>query len=211
MAAAVAILILRNPAAAPEATAVTTRAAAPAPAAPGAAAAPAARNEEALSFNDLPKQAAQAPAARPKSAAPPAAAPMPRTAPPAPLAKRAEPPPPASPPPAAQAPIEKKDGPPPGMQVAVGPGGMPEQPSFGAVQAAIAGVLGAARACVAGQDASSSAVLVFGSDGRVQSVTVSGPAAGTPSEGCIRNALKQARVEPFAKPSFTVKTPPIRP
>jgi hypothetical protein len=71
-------------------------------------------------------------------------------------------------------------------------------------------VLGGARACVAGQDAPSSATVTFGSDGRVQSVGVSGPAAGTPAEACIKAALSKARVQPFARPSFTVSTP-VRP
>jgi len=81
---------------------------------------------------------------------------------------------------------------------------VPDKPSTGAVQAAIGQVLGGARACVAGQDGPSRATVTFGSDGRVQSVSVSGPAAGTPSEACIRAALSKARVQPFARPTFSV-------
>ncbi|MCA9597117.1 MAG: hypothetical protein KC776_27575 [Myxococcales bacterium] len=83
-------------------------------------------------------------------------------------------------------------------------GDLPEKPSSGAVQAAISAPLGGARACVAGQDAPSRATVTFGSDGRVQSVGVSGPAAGTPAESCIRAALSKARVQPFARSTFSV-------
>lgn len=88
--------------------------------------------------------------------------------------------------------------------------GRPDHPSLGAVQAAVGAVLGSARACVAGDDQPSHAVLMFGSNGHVRSVTVSGPAAGTPAAGCIRAALRNARVEPFARSSYSVGTP-IRP
>lgn len=84
------------------------------------------------------------------------------------------------------------------------PTDVPEKPSTGAVQAAIGAVMGGARACVAGHDAPSRATVTFGSDGRVTSVGVSGPAAGTPAESCIRAALSKARVQPFARPSFGV-------
>ncbi|MCC6901635.1 MAG: hypothetical protein IT377_21870, partial [Polyangiaceae bacterium] len=77
-------------------------------------------------------------------------------------------------------------------------------------QAAIGSVMGSARACVAGPDEASRATLTFGSDGRVQSVAVSGKAAGTPAEACIKAALGKARVQPFARPSFSVGTT-IRP
>ena len=50
----------------------------------------------------------------------------------------------------------------------------------------------------------SSAQLVFGSDGQVASVTVGGPAAGTPAAACIESALKKARVQPFAASSFSL-------
>jgi hypothetical protein len=83
-------------------------------------------------------------------------------------------------------------------------GDIPEKPSTGAVQAAIGAVMGGARACVAGQDGPSSATVSFGSDGKVSSVSVAGPAAGTPAEACIKAALSKARVQPFARPSFSV-------
>jgi hypothetical protein len=85
-------------------------------------------------------------------------------------------------------------------------GGLPDRPSTGAVQAAVGSVLGAARSCLAGQLEASGARVVFGSDGSVQSVQVSGPAAGTPAASCIESAFKKARVQPFAAPSFSLAT-----
>jgi hypothetical protein len=81
---------------------------------------------------------------------------------------------------------------------------MTDRPSAGAAQAAVGAVLGNARACVSGHPQPSSAQLLFGSDGQVQSVSVGGPAAGTPAAACIEAALKKARVQPFAAPSFSL-------
>jgi hypothetical protein len=81
---------------------------------------------------------------------------------------------------------------------------MTDRPSAGAAQAAVGAVLGNARACVSGHPQPSTAQLVFGSDGQVQSVSVGGPAAGTPAAGCIEAALKKARVQPFAASSFSL-------
>ena len=78
------------------------------------------------------------------------------------------------------------------------------KPTTGAVQAALGSVMSGARHCVAGDDAPSSAVVVFGSDGRVQRVSVSGPAAGKASGACIEAQLGKARVQPFAAASFSV-------
>lgn len=97
-----------------------------------------------------------------------------------------------------------KDEPDVKMKPAATAGDLPDKPSTGAVQAAVGSVMGGARACVAGQDGPSRATVTFGSDGRVQSVSVSGPAAGTPAEACIRAALSKARVQPFARSSFSV-------
>jgi hypothetical protein len=83
-------------------------------------------------------------------------------------------------------------------------------PSSGAVQAAIGSVLGNARSCVAGDREASRARVVFDSTGAVSGVTVTGPAAGTPAETCIRTALSKARVAPFQKPNYSVDTT-IRP
>lgn len=90
----------------------------------------------------------------------------------------------------------------PAAQENTGPaaGSVPTKPSQGAVQGAIGGVLGAARACLGPDDPIARATVVFQSDGSVQSVSVSG---GGGKEGCIMGALKRARVSPFANPSFT--------
>ncbi|HEY0469938.1 MAG TPA: hypothetical protein VGC79_37385 [Polyangiaceae bacterium] len=81
---------------------------------------------------------------------------------------------------------------------------LPTKPTTGAVQAALGSVMSGARHCVAGDDAPSSAVVVFGSDGRVQHVSVSGFAAGKSSATCIEAQLSRARVQPFAAPNFSV-------
>lgn len=98
----------------------------------------------------------------------------------------------------------------PGMVMADSHGTLPDHPSTGAVQAAVGTVMGAARACVAGQSAASRATLNFGSDGRVQSVAVSGPAQATSAEPCLQSALSGARVQPFARAGYSV-TLTVRP
>lgn len=88
---------------------------------------------------------------------------------------------------------------------------LPNRPSVGAIQGAVGSVMGGARSCLAGQETGSKATVTFGADGRVKSVSVAGPAAGTPAEGCVRSALMGARVPPFSEPeysaSFTVRPP----
>ena len=116
---------------------------------------------------------------------------------------------PEKPAPAAAAPVEKtveKALPPdPALRPADSTGGaVPAKPSTGAVQAALGAVMSGARHCVAGEDAASSAVVVFSSDGHVQSVSVNGPAAGQSSGACIQAQLSRARVQPFAAASFSV-------
>jgi hypothetical protein len=83
-------------------------------------------------------------------------------------------------------------------------GGAADRPSAGAAQAAVGAVLGAARACIAGRPSPSSATIVFGSSGEVSQVSVGGEAAGTPAASCIESALKKARVQPFAAPTFSL-------
>ena len=94
--------------------------------------------------------------------------------------------------------------PPPAASSPGAAGDLPDSPPQGAVSGALGAVMGSARACVAGMDEPSHAQVVFGSDGRVTNVSVSGPAAGKAASGCITNALKRARVSPFRRPSFTV-------
>jgi hypothetical protein len=97
------------------------------------------------------------------------------------------------------------------LRPALGETGVPLEPSTGAVSSALGSALGSARRCVVGHDRPSKATVVFGSDGRVKSVAVSGPAARTPAETCIRAALSQARLPRFARPTFTVRGVTIRP
>ncbi len=83
------------------------------------------------------------------------------------------------------------------------PGSVPTKPSQGAVTGALGAVLPAARACLGPDDPISRAVVVFGSNGSVQSVSVSGGAAGKPAEGCIKGALAHAKVAPFAEATYS--------
>ena len=104
-------------------------------------------------------------------------------------------------------PVEKSLPPDPALRPADSSGGeLAAKPSSGAVQAALGAVMSGARRCVAGEDAPSSAVVVFASDGRVQHVSVSGPAAGQASGACIEAQLGHARVQPFAASAFSVST-----
>ena len=106
---------------------------------------------------------------------------------------------------APEKPIEKSLPPDPALRPADSRSGeLAAKPSTGAVQAALGAVMSGARRCVAGDDAPSSAVVVFGSDGRVQRVSVSGPAAGQASGACIEAQLGRARVQPFAASTFSV-------
>lgn len=86
------------------------------------------------------------------------------------------------------------------------PGTLPQEPSVGAVQAALGQVLGSARVCVAGHSDSSRATVTFDSTGVVRAVSVTGPAQGTPAEKCIQTALSAARMAPFAQSSFSART-----
>jgi hypothetical protein len=145
----------------------------------------------------------QAAAARPQAPAPLAArsvaSPRPPAAEPAPsaLAGQAEPDPlpydslqPAAA--AGSVPI------PPGAGT---PWNVPRRPPVGAIQAAFATVLPAARACLGPGDPASRAVVTFRSDGTVQDVSL--PARTASAEGCVRAALEKARVPPFAEGTYS--------
>lgn len=82
-------------------------------------------------------------------------------------------------------------------------GNVPTKPSQGAVTGAIGAVLPGARACLGPDDPVSRASVVFSSAGTVQSVNVTGHAAGKPAEACIKGALMKAKVAPFAEPTYT--------
>ena len=77
------------------------------------------------------------------------------------------------------------------------------KPSQGAINGALGAALPGARACLGPDDPISRASVTFQSDGTVQSVSVTGGAAGKPAEACIRSALMRAKVPPFATPTFT--------
>jgi hypothetical protein len=80
--------------------------------------------------------------------------------------------------------------------------GAAQHPSQGQVTGALRAVLPAASACLGDDDGVSRAHVVFGSDGNVQSVSISGFSYGKPSEGCIKVALGKAHVPPFAEASY---------
>lgn len=86
---------------------------------------------------------------------------------------------------------------------AAAPTSVPLKPSQGAINGALGAALPGARACLGPDDPISRATVTFQSDGTVQSVTVTGGAAGKPAEACIRSALMRAKVPPFAMPTFT--------
>lgn len=83
-------------------------------------------------------------------------------------------------------------------------GALPDKPSTGAVQAALASVMTAARSCVAGSDAATPATVIFAANGSVKSVVVSGPVQASPAGKCIQSALARAKVAPFAQATFSV-------
>jgi hypothetical protein len=82
-------------------------------------------------------------------------------------------------------------------------GTVPQKPSQGAVTGAVGAVLPGARACLGPDDPVSRASITFTSAGTVQSVNVTGGAAGKPAEGCIKAALTKAKVAPFAEATYT--------
>jgi hypothetical protein len=85
-------------------------------------------------------------------------------------------------------------------------GDIPELPAQGAIQGALGSPRATARNCLVGQEGPSRATIVFASTGSVQSVSVSGPAAGTPAEACIKTAMSKTVVGPFKHPTFSVST-----
>lgn len=82
------------------------------------------------------------------------------------------------------------------------PKNLPDKPPQGSLTAAASAARGAAKSCVAGADENTQVNIVFGSGGTVQSVSVSGWAAGKAAEGCIKSAVKGVTVSPFSKPSY---------
>ncbi|MEO6420643.1 MAG: hypothetical protein ABIP39_14620, partial [Polyangiaceae bacterium] len=82
-------------------------------------------------------------------------------------------------------------------------GMVPQKPSQGAVAGAIGAVLQNARQCLGPDDPISKANVAFGSSGAVTTVTVTGHAAGTPAEACIKTAFSKAKVNPFAEATYS--------
>lgn len=82
-------------------------------------------------------------------------------------------------------------------------GSVPQKPSQGAITGALGAVLPEARRCLGPDDPISRASVVFGSNGTVQTVNVSGAAAGKPAEACIKGALMKAKVAPFAEATYS--------
>ncbi|WP_394823325.1 hypothetical protein [Pendulispora albinea] len=93
------------------------------------------------------------------------------------------------------------------MRIAAAPsdtaGGVPQRPANGAVQGALSLVLPKARACLRRDEGISRATLIFDSSGAVRSVSITGASVGKPAEGCIRTALRQMKLPPFAEPKFS--------
>jgi hypothetical protein len=96
--------------------------------------------------------------------------------------------------------------PPPSTRVDTGPSDVPEIPPQGAILGAIGAKRQAAKACVRGLNDPSRATLVFASSGSVQSVSVSGGAAGTPAEACLKKVFTKVSVDPFRRATYTSST-----
>ena len=82
------------------------------------------------------------------------------------------------------------------------PGSVPQKPSQGAVTGALGAVMQNARACLEPDGPISRATVTFESGGTVQAIRVTGSAAGKPAEACIKAALTQAKVPPFAQSTY---------
>jgi hypothetical protein len=80
-----------------------------------------------------------------------------------------------------------------------------DRPSQGALTAALDKVLPGARSCLAGETAAVPAEIVFGSDGSVLRVNL-GPGVEPGPARCVRGALGRARVEPFSRPSWSLRS-----
>jgi hypothetical protein len=160
--------------------------------------------DESIDVADLPtgETGAESPAGRARARVAKRAA----AAPAEKVAVAEEPAPPEAQAPAADESDEEDDELRPALDEAV-----PLEPSTGAVSSALGGALGAARRCLIGHDRPSTATVVFSSNGRVKGVTVSGPAAGTPAEACIKGAFGTMRLPRFGKPTFTIRGITVRP
>jgi hypothetical protein len=84
----------------------------------------------------------------------------------------------------------------------VDPESVPLRPAAGAVESAVARVLPGARACLQPGQGVVRATITFGSSGRVRHVAVVGTEGNDPVASCVRGALADAKVGPFAMPAF---------
>ena len=84
-----------------------------------------------------------------------------------------------------------------------GGGNVPQKPSLGAVASGVGSAKEQARACLSPDSPISHANITFDSTGSVTSVSVTGFAAGKPAEGCIKAALRRAKLPAFAQPTYT--------
>ena len=91
-------------------------------------------------------------------------------------------------------------------QSSADPERVPLRPAVGAVESAVARVLPEARACLKSGPDVVRATLTFASSGRVKGVVVVGMEAGAPIADCVRDALAEANVGPFATPAFVWTT-----
>lgn len=80
---------------------------------------------------------------------------------------------------------------------------VPQKPSQGAIASGVGSSLTQARQCLSSDNPVSHANITFDSSGNVTNVSITGYAAGKPAEGCIKAALKRARVPAFAQPTYT--------
>jgi hypothetical protein len=88
------------------------------------------------------------------------------------------------------------------------PESLPESPDRDDVIAAMGSVEGAVRDCAAGRSGVSNiTITVVGNSGRVSSALVEGEFAGTPEGSCMARAVRGARFERFAQPTFRVRYP----
>ena len=167
-----------------------------APEAPGAAAPPPPNERTALVLDEKPAPSEEKPAPPPRAASAKKGAARRNAAAEAKLAKSKK-----------DDALKPSSDPASDMRIAAAPtdpsGIVPQKPSNGAVQGALSAMLPKARACLRRDDALSRVTLVFDSSGKVQSSSLTGAAAGKPAEGCIRNALRQMKLPPFAEPKFS--------
>jgi serine/threonine protein kinase len=83
-------------------------------------------------------------------------------------------------------------------------GDVPQRPSQGQVQAALMPVMRAAKTCFSPDSPATRATITFQSNGSVKSIAVSGFAAGKSQEGCVKEKLGRAHVDPFSDPTYSV-------